>query len=240
MLFRSAQVLLDEITAGRHAVGARLPTEAELEQRFGVSRNTVRLAIRRLRELGVVTARAGIGTTVTASTVTRAAVMSMNSISDLLQFTKNTRLQLLERRDVVADAALAQVLRCAPGQAWIELKLLRTAPRVSEPIGLLHVWVRPEFTAAAAEAHKVSGTVFSLLEKHYGVELHELQQDIAPAGMPGDAAAALGVKPGSPALRILRHYYDREGQIPQVSLGYYAEGRFSYSTRLHLSAAVEG
>jgi DNA-binding transcriptional MocR family regulator len=60
---RVSQALLEDISAGRYEVGARLPSEAELEKRFGVSRHTVREAMRRLRDLGVVSARAGIGTT---------------------------------------------------------------------------------------------------------------------------------------------------------------------------------
>ena len=51
----------------------------------------------------------------------------------------------------------------------------------------------------------------------------------------GRPTRVLRVKGGSPALRILRHYYDRHGDIPQVSLGYYPEGRFTYTTRMRMS-----
>lgn len=231
---RVAQALIEEISRGQYAVGTRLPTEADLERRFGVSRHTVRQAIRRLRELGLVTARAGVGTTVTSREVAPRTVLSMNSVTELLQFTKNTRLRLLSRAEVVADGELARLLRCRPGQAWIDLELLRTVPKTPEPLGYLHVWIRPEFQAVVAEMDTVSGSVFSLLEERYGVELQELQQEISPAGMPADAARHLSVKAGSPALRILRHYFDRAGQVPQVSLGYYPEGRFSYTTRMRM------
>jgi GntR family transcriptional regulator len=232
---RVSQALLEDISAGRYEVGARLPSEAELEKRFGVSRHTVREAMRRLRDLGVVSARAGIGTTVMARTAVPKAVLSMNSMTELLQFTKSTRLRLLTKADVTADQALAQTLRCGAGQDWIDLELLRSMPKVREPLGLLHVWIRPEYRAVVAKLDKVRGTVFSLLEELYGLELHELQQEITPVGMPVEAAGRLGVKPGSPALRILRHYYDRNGEIPQVSLGFYPEGRFSYTSRMRMS-----
>lgn len=236
---RVAQALMDDIARGRYRVGARIPTEAELEIRFGVSRHTVRQAIRRMRDLGLVTARPGIGTTVTARDAAPRAVLSMNSVSELLQFTRNTRLKLLAKSELTADAALAQTLRCRPGQAWLDLELLRTVPHVPAPLGLLHVWIRPEFSAVAGKVDRVRGTVFSLLERQYGIELHELQQEISPAGMPAEAARRLKVKAGSPALRILRHYYDRAGMIPQVSLGWYPEGRFSYTTRMRMSAASD-
>jgi DNA-binding GntR family transcriptional regulator len=232
---RVAQALIEDISRGRYAVGTRLPTEADLEKRFGVSRATVRQAIRHLRELGLVTARAGVGTTVMAREATPKAVLSMNSIEELLQFTKHTRIRLLAKSEVTADDALAATLRCREGEAWLQLELLRTVPRMREPLGLVQVWIRPEFSGIADEVDTVRTTVFSILERRYGVELRELQQEVSPAGMPSAVARVLGVKGGSPALRILRHYYDRHGDIPQVSLGYYPEGRFTYTTRMRMS-----
>jgi len=105
-----AQALLADIAGGRYPVGSRIPTEAELEARFGVSRHTVRAAIRYLRDLGLVTARAGIGTTVRANSVPQKAVLSMNSVAELLQFTKHTRLELVSESAIAADAKLAAML----------------------------------------------------------------------------------------------------------------------------------
>ena len=54
--------LLNEITAGKYAKGARLPSEAQLVQQFGVSRPTVGRAMRQLETDGVIERRAGSGT----------------------------------------------------------------------------------------------------------------------------------------------------------------------------------
>lgn len=232
---RVAQALLAEISGGRYPVGSHLPTEAKLEERFGVSRHTVRAAIRYLRDLGLVSARAGVGTTVRAHSAPQKAVLSMNSVSELLQFTSKTRLQLLEETTVEADARLAELLRCRPGQAWLCFKTLRRLARMPAPIGVVHTWVRPEFAAIAEDVRASPSIVISLLEKRFGVELSELHQDISPALLSADLARLLGVRARSPALRILRHYYDREGQILQASLGYYPEGRFSYRTRMRVN-----
>lgn len=50
-----------EIMQGAWRVGARLPTEAELAQRFDVNRHTVRRALQALAEEGLVQARRGAG-----------------------------------------------------------------------------------------------------------------------------------------------------------------------------------
>jgi GntR family transcriptional regulator len=44
-----ARVLTGEIESGRYKVGQKIPTEAELQQRFDVSRHTVREALRDLK-----------------------------------------------------------------------------------------------------------------------------------------------------------------------------------------------
>ena len=49
-----ARMISDEILAGRFQVGDRLPTERELAETFGVSRNVVREAVARLRFEGAV------------------------------------------------------------------------------------------------------------------------------------------------------------------------------------------
>jgi DNA-binding GntR family transcriptional regulator len=232
---RVAQALLADISEGRYPVGSLIPTEAELETRFGVSRHTVRAAIRYLRDRGLVTARAGVGTTVRASSVQQKAVLSMNSVAELLQFTKNTRLQLVSETTLAANAKLAEMLRCRRGQTWVRFQMLRTLPRMRAPIGAVYVWVLPEFGAIAEDVRASPSTVISLLERRFGVELSELQQDISPAALPPDLARLLKVRAGTPALRILRHYYDRDGHVLQASLGYYPEGRFTYNTRMRVN-----
>lgn len=56
--------LCREIQQGRLGPGTALGTEADLAQRFGVSRTVVREAIGHLRGLGVVTSRQGLGLSV--------------------------------------------------------------------------------------------------------------------------------------------------------------------------------
>jgi GntR family transcriptional repressor for pyruvate dehydrogenase complex len=53
------------ISSGEFTAGARLPTERELTQRFGVSRSSLREAVRALALVGVLEPRVGDGTYVT-------------------------------------------------------------------------------------------------------------------------------------------------------------------------------
>ncbi len=61
---QAASALETRILDGTFAAGARLPTELELQQSFGVSRTVIRDALRMLEVRGLVEVRRGSGTTV--------------------------------------------------------------------------------------------------------------------------------------------------------------------------------
>src|SRR5271167_1836675 len=112
---RIVRVLQNEIVSGKHPVGARLPTESALCRRFSVSRHTVREALRRLRESGLVSPRQGSGTTVAAGTPSF-YVHPVASVTDLMQYAVTTRYVVAGSSLVVADTRLARRLCCNPGR----------------------------------------------------------------------------------------------------------------------------
>lgn len=67
------EALRRDIESGRLAEGAKVPSEAELVERFGASRITVGRAVRDLQQLGLVERRVGSGTYVRGPAATAAA-----------------------------------------------------------------------------------------------------------------------------------------------------------------------
>src|SRR3954449_13353935 len=66
--------LREQIVAGTWAIGTRIPTEAELAQLTGTSRNTVREAVQSLVHAGLLERRQGSGTYVLAASELAGAV----------------------------------------------------------------------------------------------------------------------------------------------------------------------
>lgn len=75
--------LFEAIQQGTFAKGSRLPTETALAQEFGVSRPTVREALARLREDGLVFSRQGSGAFVENDPSPIAHIAPLASIDDL-------------------------------------------------------------------------------------------------------------------------------------------------------------
>src|SRR5271168_4823621 len=65
MYLKIAAEIRKQIDTGVLARGAQLPTEGDLSERYGASRNTIRDAMKRLTSEGLVETRPGQGTFVT-------------------------------------------------------------------------------------------------------------------------------------------------------------------------------
>lgn len=102
-----ASRLKEEIVAGRLATGARLPSEHDISEGYGVSRPTVREAVGRLKQDGLVVSRQGSGVFVAdpgAATVFRldtpdfANAQEMRAIVELLIAVEGVATQLTAQR----------------------------------------------------------------------------------------------------------------------------------------------
>ena len=107
-----ADELIGRIRAGKLAVGALLPGELQLMEDFSASRHTIREALRRLEELGLIDRRRGLGTRVLARKPRRAYVHRVASPEQLLRYPPESRLDVAETTNVVAGAELAELLGC--------------------------------------------------------------------------------------------------------------------------------
>ena len=234
-----ARAVAGDILSGRYPVGSVIPTELALTQRYGVSRQTVRQALNELKQEGLISSHAGVGTTVRARPEAPKFLSGLGAISELLQFVGTTRTLVRKQHEVIADAALAQLLKCEVGQAWWEMQCLRQAREAQEAIGYVTVWVRAEHADAVAGMDVVDSPFYTLLEKRFGVRVVEVAQEIEAARLTPEMAKALGASTRDAALRIARHFYDKDARLIEVSVGYYPEGRYKQATRFRATANAD-
>ena len=90
------------ITSGKYRVGERIPTESQLATSFGVSRGTVREALKSLVSIGMLESHQGSGTFVKAGERLQATVCSALSSSSPEDIVKT---RILLERDIAAAAA---------------------------------------------------------------------------------------------------------------------------------------
>lgn len=227
-----ADVLIDEIAAGDFPIGSMLPTELELCERFGVSRYTVREALRRLEEMGLVARRQGSGTVVQATNPGTGYVQTLHTLAQLLQYPPETRLYVKETKTVKTDRGNARLLQSAVGRPWFRISGVRRVHASGQPICWSDVYVSPEYKGVTEYLEARLRPVYSLLEDEYNVQIDHVGIEMFASTVPDELAGALEVEPGTPVMTIIRRYTSRENKLFEVSVSIHPEGRFTYNIEL--------
>jgi DNA-binding GntR family transcriptional regulator len=226
-----AQHLSDAIADGTYAVGSLLPTEHELSELYGVSRQTVREALRQMTQRGQLERQRGIGTRVLREHGPVRYTDSVNSFAELERYTTDLRLVLDHVEDVVATGALARFIGCRQGTSWLYLRGLRYAAGSDEPIAFSETYVRNDYPGLREHLARLRGPVYGVLEREYGETIVEVQQQVFAVSLANEMAGALHVEAGSPGLEIRRRFFNAGGRLVISGHVVHAGSRFNYASR---------
>ncbi|MBI0538141.1 GntR family transcriptional regulator [Roseomonas sp. KE2513] len=238
-----ARELAKEIAGGLHPLGSQMPPEVEMAAERGVSRATMRAALDRLEELGLVSRRRRAGTRVTALGPSGRGtyLQSLAGMGDLLQYAAETRREILGVHPVVADHAMEREQGLQAGRRWLRV----LSRRVPSDGGPALCWTETHADAEAAppdfedrlRGRDAAELIAAVLAAWSGRPISEVVQEITASGIPpGEAARALETPPGGHGLRITRRYLDPAGKPLAVSVSLHPGERFSYVTRLRRQA----
>lgn len=233
-----ARHLTEAITSGHFAIGALLPTELELCKHYGTSRHTIRAALAELQQLGLVSRKKNVGTRVIAAQPRAGFRPSLASVDDLVQFGAEHLRTVQHIGETVAQGALAQELGCQEGTQWLRISSLRWVGEAqTSPIGWTDVYIDPEYQEIGDLVRATPDVLISaLIEARYGRQIAEIHQDIRAFSVEDEAMAkALGLAMGAPALKIVRRYLDKDGELFEASVSVHPADRFSVSMRLQRS-----
>jgi GntR family transcriptional regulator len=229
LYLKVAHNLAKSISAKR--VGALMPTEEELSVEFGVSRYTIRAAIRVLRAQGLLSARRGIGTRVEARKSQSRYSQSLRSHAELVQYAQETTLKLISAKSVTTDNALAKRLGTRASRSWIHFQGIRRA-RGKKPFCWTDFYVDSAFGGAAKDIGTGRMPGYALIERKYGEAVVEIRQDIQAVLLSREHAAALDGKPNTAALLVTRRYFGAGGNLIKASFNIHPADRYTYSMRV--------
>lgn len=231
---RVAQALIEEIASGKFSVGALLATEAELCERFEVSRNTARAALAILSDMGLVTRHAGIGTFVRSVTADARYVQEAESVSALFPNIEATEQRTLGERMVRADGSLAKLLDCRRGEQWKEIESLRSIRKHQLPVAYSHLYLPSHLANLSGHFDRLRAPAYTVIDRRSNSRVAKLFQQTSASPVSGSAARALGVEEGSSGMQIVRRYFGEAGETLLVSKTMYPAGRYSFSFAIRL------
>ncbi|MBV9826576.1 MAG: GntR family transcriptional regulator [Alphaproteobacteria bacterium] len=230
------RVIADDLTRaigqGKFAVGQTVPTEAALCARYSVSRHTVREALRRLVDQGLIDRRRGSPSRVLATAPQVAYVHRVDSLPELFEYARNTKLCIADMKPVRINEEEAELIVAQAGSSWVRIRGIRRSMDGRDAICSTVVFVHSRFQSALHDVHQWSGPIYALLEERTGEVITEVLQEISAGPLPRKVAAGLSLRAGSPALRFLRRYLDASGGPMMTSVNWHAAAHFTYVVRL--------
>lgn len=229
-----AEDLTRRIASGRWAVGELLPTEPELSSEYGVSRETLRRALRQLELRGLISRRKGVGTRVQRLAPSVEFTTKLGSVEELTQYGEAAVRNVLSVEPVTVDAALSATSGLAEGSRQVCVTSVRRDPAHPEgAVSWAKVYLRPEDAEAVAmDLRESRQLIADLIETHTGRPVDRVVQQVRAVAVPAEAAAHLGVEPGSPGLEFVRRYFDSAGVLFEVAVSTHAGDHFAYETVL--------
>jgi len=210
------RALVARIDAGDLRPGERLGSEREMAGSLGVSRSTLRQALGVLQDEGVVrrVPGRGGGTFVSQSKIERdlSRVIGLPAMLRSQGVTAGTRVVTAALGGAGEEAA--KELGLEAGAIVVSLVRIRLAD--GSPISVEHATFPADRFPGLLEL-PLGGSVYELLEEHYGALPGEAVERIEVIPASPDEAAILGVAPGAPLLSITRTTVDEAGRPMEYS-----------------------
>ncbi|MCI8517422.1 MAG: GntR family transcriptional regulator [Hungatella sp.] len=215
-LYEQLKLAIKEgIKTGQFQPGTRLPSEAELEKLYDVSRITVRRAVKELCEEEILARKQGKGTFVlnTADISYKRLDRTVGGFHDsLVQEGKVATVDILEKSVIHVNPSYARDLGIDEEEDVVCLKRLMYADGVPVMIDTAYI---PEKRFPGIY-DKLEGNValFRLMEQGYGVNLEHYYKVLKVRKATKDMARLLNCHQGDPMFDLFKITYNDRG-IPQ-------------------------
>ncbi len=233
--FRRLQAQLAEMIAGLPAE-SRLPSEPDLARKMGVSRATLREAMRAFEGQGLIRRRQGVGTFVVAQVpVIDTGLEVLESIETLAQrINLAVKMGELQVQQEMAGPDEEEALNLPNGSPVTRVSRVIYAD--NRPIAFLVDNLPADVLPASAFSASFSGSVLDLLLRRGNPKLTQSRTEIKAIGATSDVARALQIQRDDVLLHFAAQLYSEDGRVVDHSFSYFLPGYF----RFHVVRKVGG
>lgn len=207
--------------------GDQLPTEADLVNEYGVSRASVRQALKTLENQGLIITKRGRGSFVADDAMIRAGMQELTSITSTIAEMGHVPGMIYHHRTIrTARATEREMFDLAPSDEVLDIqrKLLADNITVAYSYDVLPRWAFPE----NFEPEQLTGSVFAFLAAHNGpTPLRALARvhAVAHPRVAWDEAFT------DDQLFVLldQLHFDQQARPFMHTTSYFVEGRFNFT-----------
>jgi GntR family transcriptional regulator len=222
-------ILRDAIATDVLPVGSTLPTEAQLAERFGVSRITVREALQRLEADGLIRKQKAKNAVVLAKHRADPSGWEINSIEDVVAAAAGASLDIQSYRLETAPEIAPLFGLPADEPLHCLRSLLRKG---GEPYAVSTIYFAPTVGSRLNRKDFDDVIVFRVMQRELGITLTDVRMTVGAELADAGLARALKRAEGSPVLRTRLVYRSAEEQPVEVAITEYPADAFNLSYRL--------
>jgi GntR family transcriptional regulator len=236
-IFQRLQIQLARMIADTPP-GNRLPAEPELAKQLGVSRATLREAMRSFEGQGLIRRRQGIGTFVVGHAhVIESGLEVLESIETLAK-----RIQLevsmgaLHVSQVTASPAMAAILQVEEGAQLVQIA--RVIEAEHRPVAYLVDTLPQDILAAADVEQGFTGSVLDVLLQRGSLPLATSRAEIQAVSATPEIARSLEIQRGDVLLMFSAQLFTSPGRVVDYSLSYFLPGYFQFHVVRRVEATI--
>ena len=224
--FQRLQTDLAQLISSMPA-GSRLISEPELAKQMGVSRATLREAMRTFETQGLIRRRQGSGTYVVGKFQVIDAGLEVLESLETMARRMNLEITVsdLHVDQVDADEKTAKGLGVAVGHKLTRVQRVMRAG--SRPVAYLIDSVSENFLKPADLPEKFRGSILDFLLAG-GRDLQASRAAISAANATADVAKALEIQRDDVLLRFVSQLFDSKGHVVDYSESYFIPGYFHF------------
>ena len=207
--YQLAGILEHAIAQGQWRPGERLPSESELCERFGISRTTVRQALARLEQEGMVVRRKGFGTFAASAVPRMWLVQSQEGFfhDEVFRLGRSVSSQILRRTVGPLPGWASAGLALPDGSHGVVMERLRS---VDGNLALAVTDCLPEHLAGTVLGMEGADSLYQRLQEEHGLEVAGGRR-FMEAVIAGEALGRmLAVSPAAPLVFIESVSWDGE------------------------------
>lgn len=213
------------ILAGAFDHDRQLPSEAQIEASYGVSRITVRRALQELAQEGLIERHQGRATRLAPHHLQRPAEAALEGgLDEILALGFQAEAEVLESGEAPATAEVAGRLAVTPGAPVHRSLCLRRLD--GRPLCRLLSYLPLELARRVPTA-ALDGEPLLLLVRD-GLVLGRVEQSLAAVAATAELATSLELSEGAPLLLIERLFRDERDRPVQLVQSHFRADRYRY------------
>ncbi len=232
LYYQISDLLLRKIASKDLLPNQQIPSEKELASAFDVNRMTVRQAIIKLVNEGVVFRRRGHGTFVSEPKIERVVARLLNFNTDMRESGLEPSSVVLQKKIIQAPDEVRDLLKLKKGETLVKVIRLRLAN--DKPIAISKSMVPTSVCPKMAEENLDNvESLTRFLEEKGDCKIAYAKQKIQAVDADSYRAKLLEIKKGSPLLHLSRIFYTNEHYPLGVFDSFYRGDRYMFTETLY-------